>query len=309
MTAAPTSVPNAAAPLHVAALHVYPVKSLGGVAVDAARVDDLGLALDRRWMLVDGDGRALTQREHAGLARLRVTLVGDGTVRVTASDGAAIDLAPSAPGAARRRVLLFDDVLEGATYPPAVDAWFAERTGLACALVHLPDDVVRPVDPAYAEPGDRAAFSDGYPVLVATQASLAALNARLVARGEPAVSMARFRPNVVVAGDGAPFAEDAWPGLAVGEVVLRLAKPCARCVVTTIDQATGARGVEPLRTLAEFRRRAGKVLFAQNALVRRGGTVRVGDPVHVLDRADRADRPALGGDAERSTTADRGGVR
>jgi uncharacterized protein YcbX len=273
--------------VRVAALHVYPVKALGGIAVGESPVDGLGLARDRRWMLVDAGGRALTQREVPTLVRLATALLGDGGVRVTAPDGSTRDVHPTAGSAPRRPVRLFDDVVEAATYDRATDAWFAARVGVPCALVHLPDDVVRPVDPDYAEGAeDRAAFADAYPVLVASEASLADLNARLAARGAPAVPMARFRPNVVLAGDGmAPFAEDAWRTLRVGEhddaVTLRLVKPCARCVVTTVDPATGATGREPLRTLAEYRRRDGKVLFAQNALVRRGGTVRVGDAVRV----------------------------
>ena len=266
----------------VSALHVYPVKALAGVALDAARVDDLGLTPDRRWMLVDADGRALTQREVPALVRLATALLGDGGVRVTAPDGSTRELHAAPPDARRRLVRLFGDVIEAATSDAATDAWFARHVGVPCALVHLPGDVVRPVDPDYAEPEDRAAFSDGYPVLVASEASLADLNARLVARGAAPVTMARFRPNVVLAGDAlAAFAEDDWRALRLGDgdraVTLRLVKPCARCVVTTVDPATGATGREPLRTLAEYRRRGSKVLFAQNALVRAGGTVRVGD--------------------------------
>ena len=132
-------------------------------------------------------------------------------------------------------------------------------------------------------------------MLVASDASLASLNARLAARGAPPVEMARFRPNVVVAG-AAPWAEDAWGTLHAGDVALALVKPCARCAVTTVDPRTAARGVEPLRTLAEFRRDGAKVLFAQNAVVRATGTVRVGDRVQVAPRpAPRApDAPGAG---------------
>ena len=121
-------------------------------------------------------------------------------------------------------------------------------------------------------------------MLVASEASLADLTARLAAKGEPPVSMARFRPNVVLGGDASAYAEDGWRTLRLGTgddvVALQLVKPCARCVVTTVDPATGAVGREPLRTLAEYRKRGSKVLFAQNALVRAGGVLRRGDPVH-----------------------------
>jgi uncharacterized protein YcbX len=147
----------------VSALHVYPVKALAGVALDAARVDDLGLTPDRRWMLVDADGRALTQREVPALVRLATALLGDGGVRVTAPDGSARELHAAPPDAPRRLVRLFGDVIEAAASDAATDAWLARHVGVPCALVHLPGDVVRPVDPDYAEPDDRAAFSTATP--------------------------------------------------------------------------------------------------------------------------------------------------
>ncbi len=266
---------------HVAGLWVYPVKSLGGVPLPASRVGPLGLDRDRRWMLVDADGRAVTQREAPALARFAVALDDDGGVTAAAPDGATLRLLPAAPDAPRRPVRLFGDVVDAAACPPAADAWFSARLGAPVRVVHLPDDVVRPVDPRYAAPGDRAAFADGYPVLVASQASLDDLNARLAARGAPPVGMERFRPNVVVAGAPA-YAEDGWRTLAAGDVALALVKPCARCVVTTVDPARGrAAGPEPLRTLAAYRRAGGKVLFAQNAVVRAAGTLRAGDPARV----------------------------
>ena len=273
--------------LRVAGLWVYPVKSLGGVPLDAARIGPLGIARDRRWMLVDPAGAALTQREHARMARLAVAFGGAADdeaapVTVTAPGGAAFGIAPPPAGAPRRRVRMFDDVLNAATYPAAVDAWFAAQLGAPCHLVYLPADVERPVDPRYAGPNDRTAFTDGYPVLVASQASLDDLNARLARRGEPPIGVERFRPSMLVAG-GAPYGEDGWRALRAGDVELYLVKPCARCVVTTVDPARGvAAGPEPLRTLAEYRRAGNTVLFAQNAVVRAPGTLRVGDGVAVV---------------------------
>jgi uncharacterized protein YcbX len=273
------AVPTTDVAPHVADLWVYPVKSVGGMRVAASPVGALGLDRDRRWMLVDGDGRAVTQRERPAMARLAAALDGDGGATVTAPDGSAVHLAPAAPGAARRPVHLFDDVIEAAACPPAADAWFSARLGTRVHVVYLPDDVVRPVDPRYASPGDRAAFADGYPVLVASQASLDDLNLRLAGRALPPVGIERFRPNVLVAGTPA-YAEDGWRTLVAGDVALAFVKPCARCVITTVDPARGApAGPEPLRTLAEYRRAGSKVLFAQNAVVRAAGTLRVGDAV------------------------------
>jgi hypothetical protein len=141
--------------------------------------------------------------------------------------------------------------------------------------------VRRPVEPAYAGPDDRAAFSDAYPILLLSRESLDDLNARLAERGVGRATVRRFRPNVLVERTSGAYAEDGWGAIAVGEAAMRVVKPCARCVLTTVDPETAepsARG-EPLRTLATYRTRGGKVLFAQNALVERGGAIRVGDEV------------------------------
>jgi uncharacterized protein YcbX len=294
--APPAAADAVARALHVASLHVHPIKSLRGVAVDAATVDDLGLALDRRWMLVDDGGVFLTQREDPSMTLLRTSLVsaagGDArtaelthTVRVHAPSGDTLDVAPPPPDARRRRVRIWAHEVLAADYPADVDAWFSEALGRTCHLTWLPEDSRRPIDHPHATPSDRAAFGDAFPVLVATQASLDDLNARLAARGEPAVSMERFRPNLVVAGDAAPYAEDAWGRVWASDVVLDLVKPCARCAMTTVDPDSARSGAEPLRTLAGYRKVGSKVLFAQNALVRAGGVLRVGDPVRVAGAA------------------------
>ena len=268
--------------MRVAGLWVYPVKSLGAVAVREVRVGDLGLEGDRRWMLVDAAGRFLTQREHAVLALGRVSLGDGGALALAAPGLPPLRVAVPAAGAPRVRVTVFGDVVDAALAAPGAHAWATAWLGAPARLVHMPDDVRRPVDPRYAAPGDRTAFTDGYPVLVASQASLDDLNARLAAAGAAPVAIERFRPSVLLAADDsealAPYAEDDWRTLRLGGgVELAVVKPCARCVVTTIDQRSAARGVEPLRTLAGYRRRGNKVLFAQNAVVRAGGTLRVGD--------------------------------
>jgi uncharacterized protein YcbX len=262
-----------------------------GVAVGAADVGELGLALDRRWMLVDDAGVFLTQREDAGMALLHTSLVAPTggnadapvtlahTVRVHAPSGASVDLAPPPPDARRRRVRIWAHEVEACDAGADLDAWFTEALGRPCHLMWMPDDSRRPIDHDAATPADRAAFSDAFPVLVASQASLDDLNARLAASGKPAVTMERFRPNVVVVGDAEPYAEDRWGRVRVGDVALDLVKPCARCVVTTIDPDTARGGAEPLRTLSEYRKVGSKVMFAQNALVRATGRVRVGDRV------------------------------
>lgn len=261
-------------------LFVYPIKSLGGCRLESAAVGELGLASDRRWMLVDDAGVFLTQRANPRMALAHVAPNAEG-VTVTAPGQDALTLTPPPRDAARRRVQIWDDVVEGTTYPAEIDTWFSAFIGSSVHLVYMDDDVRRRVDPVNAKPDDRAPFSDAYPLLIVSRESLAALNERLAAKGVDPVVVQRFRPNIVVDGVGEAFAEDAWTDIAVGSTRLRVAKPCARCVLTTVDPATATpspRG-EPLRTLAEFRTRGGKVMFAQNTLVRATGLIAVGDAV------------------------------
>jgi hypothetical protein len=178
-------------------------------------------------------------------------------------------------------VRIWDDEVEARSCGEEADAWAAALLGEGCRLVALAGDDARPVDPAYARPDDRVSFADGYPFLLTTTASLHELSRRAGTRLE----MARFRPNLVV--DGAtPFAEDAWTRIRVGDLTFRVVKPCVRCVVTTLDPATGVAGREPLRTLATFRRTEKGVTFGQNLLADGIGTLRVGASIEVLERAD-----------------------
>jgi uncharacterized protein YcbX len=146
----------------------------------------------------------------------------------------------------------------------------------------MPDDVVRQVDLEYARPGDRVGFADGYPLLVASLASLADVNARIQSRGGDPVPMDRFRPNIVVEGALA-WDEERHARVRIGAVLLRMPKRCSRCEVTLVDQATAEIGKEPLRTLASFRSESNKVYFAQNAVPDMEGKVAIGDPVTFLD--------------------------
>ena len=267
----------------VAALYVHPVKSLGGVSVPSFDVGEFGPVGDRRWMLVDDDGTFMTQRTDARLALVRPALDGEfpGAFALHAPGLEPLRIGAPPADAPRRRVRVWDDVVEGAASPDAVDEWLTEALRRVCHLVYMPDDVWRQVDPTYAGPRDRTSFTDAFPLLVLSRESVADLNGRLAAKGVAPVDERRFRANVVVEGTGRPFAEDDWGDVRMGGAAVRVVKPCARCVVTTIDPDTAeasGRG-EPLRTIAEYRTRNGKAMFAQNALVSATGTIAVGDAV------------------------------
>jgi uncharacterized protein YcbX len=171
-------------------------------------------------------------------------------------------------------VTVWDDACSASWVGDRAAEWFSEFLGYPCTLVHMGERVVRPADPAFAPAGARVSFADGFPFLMISEESLVDLNSRL---SDP-LPMNRFRPNLVVAGGG-PFAEDTWKCLEIAGVRLRVVKPCARCVVTTTDQATAERGKEPLRTLATYRKVAGEVMFGQNVVHENTGWLRVGNTV------------------------------
>jgi len=262
--------------IRLSGLHVYPIKSCSGVAVEEWDVDERGLRHDRRWMLVDETGLFISQRELPRMALIQVRIASHGLV-VVAPGMSPLAVPFRSESSQLLLARIWDDLVETEKVGDDADRWFSEFLGVRCNLVHLPDGSIRPVDPAYGKAGDRVGLADGFPFLLISEASLADLNARL----EHPSPMNRFRPNLVVAGCGA-FAEDDWKRIRVGPIILRVVKPCARCAITTVDQRTGTTGKEPLRTLATFRRSGTKVLFGQNLVHDGTGTLRAGDPVEVL---------------------------
>jgi uncharacterized protein YcbX len=262
----------------LASLTVYPVKSAAGLAVGRARVEPEGLEHDRRWMVVDGEGRFLTGREHPTLVRIAATPRGAGLeLRAPGIDPLTLD---DAGGGAPVTVSVWRDRVPARAVDARADAWFTALLGLPCILVRLPAGGARPVDPQYGRASDRVSFADGYPLLLIGEASLADLNARAPMHA----AMSRFRPNLTVAG-AAAYAEDGWTRIRVGEVAFDVPKPCDRCVMTTIDPHTAEKHAtqEPLRTLAGYRRdRSRGILFGVNLIPRGTGTLRVGDAVEVL---------------------------
>ncbi len=262
--------------VEVAALYVYPIKSCAGMSVASVTLDRRGVMGDRRFMVVDDDGRFLSQRELPKLA-LIVPRIADGAVTLAAPGFSTITV-PVLMEGPRRSVVVWRDVCDAIDQGDDASRWLSAHLGVSCRLVRLADEWKRLVDPTYAtRPDDEVSFADAYPLLLIGEASLEDLNARL----ETPLPMNRFRPNVVVRGS-TPFAEDGWRNIVIGDVRATVVKPCARCVTTLVDQQTGARGKEPLRTLASYRRRGdGEVYFGQNVIHAGQGAITVGDRVIV----------------------------
>ncbi|MFJ6215948.1 MOSC domain-containing protein [Streptomyces sp. NPDC092296] len=286
----------------VSALHIYPLKSGRRLSPATARVEPWGLAGDRRWMLVDAEGRFVSQRDLPRLALVRAEPLPGGLLPggLLLDAPGAVPLRVEAPTAERGDPLadvhVWGTPLQAAEAAKEAHSWFTSLFGTDLRLVHLDDPRRRPTDPEYA-PGETVSLADGYPLLLTSTASLADLNARIAAdhpddpqRGA-ALPMTRFRPNLVVEG-GEPWAEDGWRRIQVGEVVFRVVKPCGRCVVTTTDQETATRGVEPLPALGRHRRFGKRLVFGQHLVPEHPdgdlvGTLRIGDPVTVLEQGPR----------------------
>lgn len=266
--------------MRIAGINVYPVKSGAGIPLDSAELTPTGLAGDRRWLVADEEGVFVTQRQLPALARLRALPTAAG-LRLEL-DGEGVDVAVPPAGGPRVPARVWHDGLDLSEVAEAAP-WLSRRLGRPLRLLHQPEDEIRPVSPDWGAPGDRVSMADGFPILVATTASLDAVREM----AGPGIGMERFRPNLVVDG-AAPWAEDGWARLAIGDVVLDLVKPCARCPITTTDQALGeVTGPEPLATLRRVRRsgdpRVPGLLFGWNAIPRRLGTVCLGDAVEVVE--------------------------
>ena len=256
-------------------LTFYPIKACRGFDVPAANVERMGLQLDRRMMVVTPEGEFLTQREYPKLALVTPTL-NDDNLTLSAPNYESIRVAIQRTGTPQpvniwksRGVHAIDQGEEAAQ-------WFSDWLGARVHLVHIADGFLRKVNADYAvNADDHTGFADGYPILIASEEGLADLNSRL----ETSVPMNRFRPNVVVKGCE-PFAEDTWKRIRIGAVELAVVKPCARCVVTTID--TLAQSKEPLKTLNSFRKQGNGAMFGQNVIPLNEGRLELGMNVEVI---------------------------
>jgi uncharacterized protein YcbX len=270
----------------LAALHVYPVKALGGIAPSEADVEPWGLARDRRWLLATPDGAKVTQREQPRLALASAEPLSGGRIRVTAPGMEPLEAEVPEPSAGTVTVEVWRDKVEAVPSAAEGSAWFSDYLGTEVRLLHMDaPEMRRGIAPQYARPGETVSFADAFPLLLTTVASLNALNS-LIEQGDHAdegpLPMNRFRPNAVIEGT-APWAEDEWRRVRIGEVTFRMAKQCGRCVVTTTDQTSAERGKEPLRTLARHRRFGDQLVFGHNMIPENTGRVHSGAHFEVLD--------------------------
>ncbi len=263
----------------ISQLFIYPVKSLAGFETDEAVVTDRGLQHDRRWMLVDENNRFLTQREYPQMCLLQTSISGGDLIiyhKHHTSNKIIIPL-NNVNDQGIMQVQVWDDMCEALPVSNEADKWFIQQLSVNCRLVYMPDSSHRQVDLQYALPGDIAAFSDGYPLLMIGQASLDDLNKRL----HEHVPIERFRPNLVFSG-GLPYAEDKMAHIKINDIDMYGVKLCARCTIPTVNQSTAEKGKEPLTTLATYRAKDNKIYFGQNVLIKKTGLIKKGNVMEVI---------------------------
>ncbi len=248
--------------------------------MSVAELGPRSIVRDRSFMLVNRNGKFITQREQPRMALIRSAIGADGTLTVQAPDMPVVAI-PGDEQGPRYEVVVWKYSGEAVDQGDELAEWFSTFLGIACRLVMFPNDVVRKVNPKYARSEqDQVGFADGYPFLLISEASLADLNTRL----EQPLPMNRFRPNIVVRGTE-PYAEDTWRTIRIGEVTFDIVKPCARGVITTTDQSTTKRAREPLKTLTTYRLATNNgVMFGQNLIHAQIGLIRLGDPVEIIKK-------------------------
>jgi uncharacterized protein YcbX len=274
----------------LSALTLYPIKSCAGISLQEATLTREGLMsdqiYDREWMVVGPDGVCLTQREHPRMA-LIVPHLKTSTLELRAPGMLRLELElglPDPDQAPTLTVQVWDDTVLAYDCDDTTAAWFTAAIGTPCRLARFHAKATRAVSQKWTK-GVAAStlFSDGYPVLIAGSASLEDVNQRLRAAGRDAIPMNRFRPNVVIDGIEA-FEEDYVESFELGEAVLAPVKPCSRCPMPSVDQATGTFGPDPLDVLQSYRAKPeldGAICFGMNAIVTEGAgqRLRVGQQV------------------------------
>ena len=262
----------------LSSIHLYPVKSLAGIEVKYWPVNRRGLFLDRHWMIVDEEGRFLSQRSHPEMATIKTSLDNESLTISTAGMGG-LGVAIEQDAAATKEVSIWRDNCTAHCVGKEADEWFSEVLKESCHLVYLPAESKRWVEEEYAEPGDQVAFADAYPFLVIGTASLDDLNSKL----DTPIEMSRFRPNLIIK-TNKPYVEDQWRRIQIGSIPLRLPKPCSRCTIPNVNPDTGVRdNNEPIKTLVQYRKSGNNVFFGQNALPGEPGTLSVGTKVEILE--------------------------
>ncbi|WP_136413293.1 MOSC N-terminal beta barrel domain-containing protein [Herbaspirillum sp. ST 5-3] len=273
-------------------LNLYPIKSCAGVALREATLTSAGLMsehiYDREWMVMDAHGEFMTQRNHPRMALITPRIKTD-TLELRAPGMLRLEIPLGLPDPEDEKtidVTVWDDHVTAYDCDETTAAWFSNFLGTSCRLVRFHANAKRFASTKWTDGVEAPTlFSDGFPMLVISEASLADLNGKLLAQGRAALPMNRFRPSIVVS-DIAAFEEDYAESFSIGEAKLKPVKPCPRCPIPSIDQSTGEFGPDPLDILRGYRANAridGGIAFGMNTILLEGEgqVLRVGQEVKV----------------------------
>ncbi len=260
-------------------IYIYPVKSLGGIKLNSAEVQLRGLRFDRRWMIVDENNIFLTQRRIPSMALIRTEITGN-RIKLThkSKNISSLYLTTGLYSDKQTLVQIFNNNVPAHFVSDDADKWLTETLGVKCRLVFMSGSDIRLINPKYAKQNETVSFADGFPFLIIGQPSMDLLNSKLPKK----ISVNRFRPNFVFSG-GEAHDEDKWKKIKIGEINFEVVKPCARCVITTVNQNNGRKGKEPLATLSLYRKVGNKILFGQNMLTENTGVISTGDKIEILE--------------------------
>jgi uncharacterized protein YcbX len=264
--------------LQVSELYIHPIKSLGGISLQSAEVTDRGLKHDRRWLLVDENNCFFTQRDFPRMTFLK-TNINDDILEVSDKNNPInkIEIPIGEFSEEELQVIIWDDTVTANIVDTQINKWFSDFLGINCKLVYMPDKTKREVSKEHSRNNEIVSFADGFPFLIIGQSALDDLNRKL----KKPVPITNFRPNIVFTG-GEPFDEDNWSELRIGKMTFFAVKPCARCVITTIDQETAVKNKEPLATLSTYRGSENKILFGENLIHKGTGNINVGDEIKII---------------------------
>lgn len=266
--------------LKIIDLWIYPIKSLAGIQLGEVNVESRGLQYDRRWVLADENGVFVSQREFPEMNFLQPQINGN-IMTITHKKGEYSDLSfdMSEPDTAEENVTIWDDTCQAKPVDKSADLWFSNFLGKNVRLLYMDENSVRQADQRYAiNQSDKVSFADGYPILMISKKSLELLNSK----SEEHIPMSRFRANVIVSGESAHI-EDQLRKININGLELYGVKPCARCIMTTIDIETGKKGKEPLKALSTYRKLGNKILFGENFIPMSNGKISVGQDIEVLE--------------------------
>lgn len=266
--------------LSVSELSIYPIKSARGLSLESIQLNKIGPDCDRRWMVVDKNNTFVTQRKFPKMCLINTELK-DGNLTMSA-DGSGECKVPTG-GAEVRRSSVWGTKVEGEDCGDEAARWVSDYLNKECRVIYMNERYSRLVDPRFATQKETVSFADGFPLLVTTQASLNDFNAKLIESGAGfEVSMERFRPNIVITGNSA-WSEDTWQRISINGIELSLVKPCARCIMPSVNPQTAEKQMAVNQALLKYRRRNKQTYFGQNALYSALGTINVGDAVEIIE--------------------------